>query len=325
MATLLSSAAPAGAASAGQADGRIGIRLIEAPVSRRDDPRALAYIVDHLNPGMVIERRFEVINKSRSARRVDLYAGGADIVDGTFTVARDREANELSDWMSLDRDVLQVPAWGRAQAEVRVKVPPAASRGERYAVVWAQTAEEPGGSRTIRTVSRVGIRVYLDVGPGGEPPSDFAVDRLTPERAPDGAPRLVADVRNTGERALDISGSLSLSDGPGGLRAGPFPVQQGVTMSPGSVAAVTVTLDRRVPAGPWDVSLTLRSGKLERTATATVTFPGRGRGRSVIPFSSVLSRYGMLGGLVAVPLALGVVAVVRRRRAARGPAEPDGR
>lgn len=40
-------------------------------------------------------------------------------------------------------------------------------------MVWAETAST--GSGNVRRVDRVGIRVYLDVGPGGEAPSDFAI------------------------------------------------------------------------------------------------------------------------------------------------------
>ena len=80
-----------------------------------------------------------------------------------------------------------------------------------------------------------------------------------------------------------MSGTLSLSDGPGGLQTGPFPADTGVTLSPGAAAPVTVTLDRQIPDGPWKVELTLMSGMVRRTVTATVTFPRVGAGLSVSP------------------------------------------
>ena len=58
--------------------------------------------------------------------------------------------------------------------------------------------------------------------PGGAPLSDFTIDSLTAERAPDGRPMILAMVHNTGQRALDMDGTLQLLDGPGGLSAGPF-------------------------------------------------------------------------------------------------------
>ena len=37
-------------------EGSIGLRLVDAPVSAGNDPRAKLYIVDHLAPGTVIQR-----------------------------------------------------------------------------------------------------------------------------------------------------------------------------------------------------------------------------------------------------------------------------
>ncbi|MFJ4552900.1 hypothetical protein ACIP4X_27560 [Streptomyces sp. NPDC088817] len=42
----------------------LGVKLLEAPVERKDDPRASSYIVDHLAPGSTIHRRVEVANDS---------------------------------------------------------------------------------------------------------------------------------------------------------------------------------------------------------------------------------------------------------------------
>lgn len=50
--------------------GGIGIRLLEASVNRRDDPRARVFIVDHMNPGSTITRRFEIRNTSPRPQRV---------------------------------------------------------------------------------------------------------------------------------------------------------------------------------------------------------------------------------------------------------------
>ncbi|MEV4245968.1 hypothetical protein AB0J63_21450 [Streptosporangium canum] len=311
---------PAGAS--GQAEdshGKIGIRLLEAPVSRRDDPRARAYIVDHLSPGTTIRRRLEISNTSGDVQHIDLYPAGADIVRDRFTMARGRTPNELTGWVSLDRPSLDLPPGGRGAARVVIEVPPDASRGERYGVVWAQAVAEADAAHPVRVVSRVGIRVYLDIGRGGEPPSDFRIEELTPVRAPDGRPQLAALVHNTGARALDMSGSLSLSAGPGGLSAGPFAADLGVTLLPGAAAPVTVTLDRRIPDGPWKVELTLMSGMVKRTVSATVTFPRAGAGLPVPPDSSLLSLLGVIGGLVALLVAGAVLAVrLRRRRAAVG-------
>ena len=77
-----------------------------------------------------------------------------------------------------------------------------------------------------------------------------------------------------------MSGTLQLTGGPGGLSAGPFPATLGTTLAIGTTEPVTIALDMRVPAGPWDALITLQSGLLQRTARATVIFPARGRAAS---------------------------------------------
>ncbi|MFI6507806.1 hypothetical protein ACIBCT_09390 [Streptosporangium sp. NPDC050855] len=235
-----------------------------------------------------------------------------------FQLHPGRARNELTGWTSLNRDSLDLPPGGSGTARVKIAVPESASRGERYGVIWAQVATRRDPDRPVRIVNRVGVRVYLDIGRGGEPPSDFRIETLTPMRAPDGAPQLAALVRNTGGRALDMSGTLWLSEGPGGLQAGPFPADRGVTLTPGSAAPVTVTLDRRVPDGPWKGKLTLMSGMVKKTVTATFTFPVAGRGRPVEPDDDLLPLIGLVVGLVLLPAAAGVL-VMRRRRRGKAP------
>ncbi|MQS16955.1 hypothetical protein F7Q99_33400 [Streptomyces kaniharaensis] len=333
------------------AEDSIGLKLLDAPQDREADPRAHMYIVDHLAPGSVIRRRLQVTNTSGLDQRVDLYAGSAAINGGTFTAEPDRTPNELTTWVSVDdcvseadvaagatdcgapekaepekgatgpsappSAVREVPAHGTVVVRVSVRVPPKASAGERYAVLWAQVA---GRATNVRLVNRVGVRIYLDVGAGGEPPSDFRIEELTPERAPDGIPKVVAKVHNTGKRALDLTGSMALSDGPGSLSAGPFPANLGTTLAVGGTEPVTVPLDRRLPDGPWKVRLTLASGLVERTVTATVTFPAGSRaGASVTPDAA--DSASMTPGLTAGASAVALLAVcgygVARRRRAR--------
>jgi hypothetical protein len=119
----------------------------------------------------------------------------------------------------------------------------------------------------------VGVRVYLDVGPGGAPKSDFAVDSLQAARTPDGKGEVTAQVHNTGMRALDITGSLTLRDGPAGQTGGPYPARLGTTLAPGDTEPVVVPIDAAVADGPWTAQLSLTSGLLERRVQARLTFP----------------------------------------------------
>lgn len=250
----------------------IGIGLAEAPVALEDDPRAQVYVIDHVEPGTTFTRRIRVSNGTDDRVTLDLYAVAADITGGSFVVREGRTPNELSDWISVRPFQVTLPPGTIEEAAMTVSVPADASRGERYATVVAELpAAAAGGGLAIG--QRVGIRVYLSVGPGGAPPSDFRIDALTARRSDDGAPMVDATVTNTGERALDLRGELWLEDGPAGLRAGPFPARLGTTLAPGDSAPVVVPLDPELPPGPWLATLSLRSGLLERSAQATIVFP----------------------------------------------------
>lgn len=175
----------------------------------------------------------------------------------------------------------------------------------------------PTAGGSVTQVSRVGIRLYLSVGPGGAPPANFTVDSLTAERTADGRPSVRASVHNSGGRALDMFGTLELSAGPGGLSAGPFPASLGTTVAIGATESVTIILDKQVPAGPWEAGITLYSGLLERRVQATITFPDAG---SALPAETKSTESGWLylaGALLVVLLATAAWLQLRRSRRRR--------
>ena len=251
----------------------VGVRLVDAPLAARDNPRARVYIIDHVAPGTVIERRIEVSNDTDSDAKVAVYAGAADLTNGSFVGLDADTPNELSTWTSVSHPKLTLAAGDKAMVAVEIDVPDDAAPGEQYAVIWAQTTSEPADGNGVTQVSRVGIRVYLSVGPGGEPASNFTIDSFTAARSEAGSPMVQAVVHNTGGRALDLSGTLNLTDGPGGLSAGPFPVNLGTTLGVGQTAPVTVELDEQLPNGPWKAKIEITSGPLTESAQATITFP----------------------------------------------------
>jgi hypothetical protein len=259
--------------------GSIGIQLLEVPIAAASDPRARLYIVDHLHPGTVIRRRIEISNTTVSTVHVLLYPAAAAISQGKFVGAAEHTPNELSTWTSVLPGTSDVPPGGHTIASVTVAVPHDAPAGEQYGVVWAETRSPPSGGQGITQVSRVGIRLYVSVGAGGPPASAFTIGSIVAKRSPNGQPAVLATVRNTGGRALDMNGTLLLAAGPGGLSAGPFPANLGTTLAIGATEPITIPLDKRIPAGPWHVLVTIRSGLLEHSARATLTFPtGRGAG-----------------------------------------------
>jgi hypothetical protein len=317
--------APAISASAQQDTGGVGIRLLEAPTSRENDPRAHRSIVDHVKPGASFSRRFEVSNTTSGRRLISIYAAGADVTGGSFTVADGHTQNELSRWITVDTASADLAPGQTVQPRLTVSVPPSASAGERYAVVWAElppSSPPPGGG--VAVVNRVGLRVYLSVGPGGEPRTDFLIESLTAERDAQLHPVVKATVRNTGGRALDLSGSLSLRNGPGNLSAGPFDARLGTTLAIGASEAVTVPLDASLPAGPWLAKIELRSSTTVRTAEATIRFPNGAGAASPVPAHTVAKATNVLpflvGGAVALALLLGTALLaLRRRRRTRAP------
>jgi hypothetical protein len=323
LAFTVAAASPAGASTVRPGStpreavrGGIGLRIVDVPISARDDPRARVYFVDQLAPGAVIHRRIEVSNTTDSTIRTVLYAAAASIGHGSFLGSAGHTPNELSTWTSVRPDSYVVPAGDRVTAMVTIAIPLDAAPGERYGAVWAEARAGSVGTGSVVEISRVGIRMYISVGPGGAPASNFTIRSLTAERSRSGQPMVVATVHNTGGRALDMNGTLRLADGPAGLSAGPFPATLGVTLAIGDTEPVTVALDKQIPAGPWDARITLHSGLLARSARATITFPDIGTSGAVArPDRSERSLRGDAGVTVVLfAVAAGSLIVFRRHR-----------
>lgn len=297
--------------------GGIGIRLLEAPTESGEDPRARLYIIDHLAPGAGLTRRIEVTNTTRAPLSVSLYAAGATIDSGHFVGASGHTANDLSSWTTVFPGSVELRPGGSATVDVTILVPLDAEPGERYAAVWAEVRS--GIENGILQVNRVGIRSYVSVGPGAGPAADFTIDSLAARRSSEGLPTVVATVRNTGGRALDMSGSLELLNGPSGLRAGPYPATLGSTLAVGATGQVMIELDERVPDGPWNAELTLRSGLLARSARATITFPKSGSAPPVVATATGAGWLWAAGAGLVLLLACAFVVIVaiRRRRSRR--------
>ncbi|MGA9316140.1 MAG: peptidase [Solirubrobacteraceae bacterium] len=287
-------------------DGSIGAQLLDVPLSAYADPRAHLYIIDHLHPGTTIHRRIEISNTTASNLHIVTYPAAAAISQGAFVGAAAHTPNELSTWTSVLPGTFEVPSGGHAIATVTIAVPRNAPPGEQYGVVWAETRSAPPAGGGITRVSRVGIRLYLSIRPGGAPASNFTIDSLTGKRSPDGQPMVVASIHNRGGRALDMSGTLQLSSGPGGLSAGPFAANLGTTLAISATEPIIIMLDKQIPDGPWHALVTLRSGLLQRSARATISFPATGT-----PSSPYLT-YLLIASLVIL-LLVGIVAARLRR------------
>ena len=307
-------------AAAGPGPGSFGIRLVDVPSAEAGNPRALRYIIDHLHPGTTIHRRVLVANLGPRAARIMVYPDAAAISGGSFVGDAGETRSELTTWITTNRQTLVLGPHATTMVTVTIRVPRDASSGERYGVIWTQETSRLRyrSGLAITEINRAGVRIYLSVGPGGAPPSNFVVTSLTATRSADGQPVAIAHIHNTGGRALDISGSLKLSDGPGGLTAGPYKIDDGITIAPGQSEPMEIALSKRLPNGPWLAQITLVSGLTERHAEATIQFPGYGA-------RTAASRYLITGGIVLIILAMIAAAwlVRRNRRPSPIPGELD--
>ncbi|MFI7481540.1 hypothetical protein ACH9EU_03900 [Kocuria sp. M1R5S2] len=287
----------------------VGIRLLDIPTETRDDPRAQSYIVDHVEPGETVERRIEVANRSSSPQAVRVYAAAARIVDGSFQ-PYDESPNELSTWITTDPRQVELGPDEQAESLVTIRIPEDAAEGEQYAAVWAEVRGSEEKQGEVALAHRAGVRVYLSVGGGNGPPADFSIGTMTAGRDDDGNPVVTAEVTNTGGRAVDLTGELSLAEGPGGVSAGPFAMDGGATIAPKGRSQVRVVLDPELPAGTWTGTLELTSGLLSRETTGELTFSETG---PPAPVETGTFAWWWIAAAIVLALLLFVGALWRRR------------
>jgi hypothetical protein len=299
---------PASGASAQQEtqETGLGIRLLDAPVSLKDDPRAHQFIIDRVEQGSTIVRHVAVTNGTTKPMKPELYMAAAVIKDGAFTAQQPGARNEITSWGKIAPTTMSLAPGQSAQATVTITVPKDVPDGEYYGAAVASNVPSGAG---VLIAGAVGIRVYLSVGKGAVK-SDFELTKLTASRLDDGRPVVTAKVHNTGERALDMTGELNLSHGPGGTKAGPFPAQGGfTTLAIGDTQDVRVVLPKDTPKGPWKAVLTLRSGTLSHSVEGTITFPDIGERPEDIKFHD-LERKKAFGAVAASLIILLLVIMV---------------
>lgn len=308
------------AATPGSTSGlpRFGIRLYDVPVDEAHNPRGLRYIIDYLPSGTVIHRRILVINDEPGPAHFTVYPDTARIIGGTFVGDAGETRSELTSWIMVGRPSLTLGPHGQFLDMVTIRVPRNATRGEHYGEIWVQQVSHVRSASgvAIKEVARIGIRIYLAVGLGGAPATKFTVTSLTGSLSSRGRPTLVAHVRNTGGRAVDIGGHVRLTQGPGGETAGPFPDQQILTLAPGQSGNVIFTMGRGLSTGPWLATVTLVSGFTTDTAAATVQFTSHPASAGLIGLPTLLSA----GGIMTALLLIARVLIRRPRRAGRVPA-----
>ncbi len=278
--------------------GGIGIRLIDASAEASNLPVRL-HIADTIKPGTTITRRVEVSNSTTSPHSVVLYAAAATINNGSFIGAAGRMGNELSSWTTVEKPAVGLPAESTVTSSVTIAVPADAPLGEMYAVVWAEVGTPDAGKSSM--AKRVGIRMYVEISSSDPQPASFAVDTVTAQRGNDGKPVILAQVRNTGGRALDFSGTAKLSSITGELRAGPFPAEFGTTLAPDQSGPVRFPATGGLADGPWNVTLDMASGHMRASYQAQITFP---KEPGTSPASPASHESPMIGWVIGALIAL---------------------
>ena len=300
---------------------RFGVRLVDVPVSEKGNPRALQYIIDYLPTGTTIHRRILVINSETRTAHFTVYADAAQISNGQFTGETGATPSELTGWISVQHSAMTLAPGASEMDTITIQVRQGATRGEHYGVIWVQqTADLHAASGvSVNEVTRAGIRIYLAVGTGGAPPTAFAITSITGSRSALGQPSLVVRADDTGGRAVDLSGTVLLTGGPGGSTAGPFPDKRGVTLAPGQSGDMSFAPPKSLPDGPWQAKVTVVSGITAVTSTQTVQFGGK----LVVVHGglSLLVWGGIVLGVAVLSLALSAILLRRRtllRRQAHG-------
>jgi hypothetical protein len=275
IAVFTSSAALASSNERISGPGTVGIRLVAATGAPSNNPLANPYIVARMAPGDILTRTIEIDDDSKASIDVALYAEAAKVVNGHFVFAAGSTSNDLTSWTSVANDAIRLAPYSVSRDTVTTRVPSDAASGNLYAVIWAAVAAAPPGGNGITLVSRVGVRMYVAVGPGGGAPSNFGLGTLNAKLGSSGNSLIVTQVHNSGANTLDLNGFFQLSKGPGGLDAGPFLAKLGVVLAPGASEPISVALAPNFPLGPWKAVLKVSSGLLSRSTTRTITFPGR--------------------------------------------------
>ncbi len=287
----------------------LGIRLVPVSGALVNDTLAKSYIVERLAPGAGIHREVEIENDSPGEMNVAVYAGAARVKAGSFTFTPRGTTNDLTTWTSIEQGTVHLAPHTKVLDAVTIDVPQTATAGERYAVVWAEVSATPTPESSVTLINRVGIRIYLSVGVGGDAPAQFSMSPLRATRSSAGEPSVTSSVRNTGLTTLELGGHLTLANGPDGLRDGPIAVSLAKTLAPGASAPVVVTLDAALPRGPWRATLVLSSGSVTHSVTATITFPATS--------STSRSALVLLAIFVALALLVTMFWWLRRRRRSR--------
>lgn len=280
----------------------IGIRLVDP------DPADPLYIVGSPSSGDRIVKTVEVSNSTMSRQTIEVYAGAATNQRGLFAVMDRGVTNRLTSWTSVSPSTLDVPSGQTRRATVTIDVPATAPVGNQYAVIWAQ-AKSVGGTGVV-TTGRPGVRSLVTVVEGSGQKADFQITKLTAQRDSAGRAVVVADIRNSGDRDLDLESLLTLTPPTSQTVVGTASsTPDRVLLPAGGTGTLRFVLpdSADLPAGPWTARVTSKAGVIERVLDDTLTFPAPSSGGSLGSLGSADT--GSAGSLSSPWLWAGVAGV----------------
>lgn len=243
-----------------------------AEVARTVDPERSANLVERMAPGESVTRTLVITNPDDQPQRFTVSAAGATVTNADGFLPSDEEPNaQLAQWITPVAQATEVPAHGSVAVPLRITVPPNASDGERYALMWVESATD-APNEGLSFGSRIGVRTYVQVAQGGSPHTDFEIENAS-VRDDAGQPALAVQVRNHSDHAIDLRGTLTLHDGPGGLQSGTTELGADTIPIDGT-GTVIAPIPASTPGGAWTADVALRASGQTKSLTHTIHLGG---------------------------------------------------
>ena len=145
--------------------GSVGIRLVAVAGASPRNPLASSYVVERLAPGRGSLAKWRSTTTPIGAWMFRCIRPLRPSCGAISSSRRAEAETSFSRWTSVSQDVVHLGRGSEAFETLTINVPSSASSGERFAVLWAEVSAPPAGGITL--VNRVGVRMYLSIGPGG--------------------------------------------------------------------------------------------------------------------------------------------------------------
>ncbi|MFA4993417.1 MAG: hypothetical protein WC571_05565 [Candidatus Omnitrophota bacterium] len=238
-------------------------------------------------PGDRVFGEITLDNPTEESKNMRLYledwyylpggAGGKEFLPAGSTPA------SACPWISFSPAEVTLPAFGKQRISYSVDVPSDAT-GTHFASLFFETSlgkdslPDSGRSAGLDVNVRVATLFYIEVK--GKAARSAEVDNLNiqPSKDEKGALDITLDFENTGNTDITTSGSFSLMNNDGVVSArGAF---NNVYTFPGGKGSLLGTWKDRIPAGVYDLVITIDLGK-------ALTDAGMGRGPVITKEASV--------------------------------------